>query len=420
MNAWRFTTLQIARTWSTALSVVVAIGMVFGVSLLIGALYGAASARATVPNTPFHAIIGPKTDGMSLVLDALTLQQPPEDVIPYGMFGSVTEVVPDAYVASLHVVTRYAGSWVLATEDSWLARPAPLESPRLLSGQWVRGLDDVVVGSVAAARLGLDLGDAVALQGSPSVQMVEAAQLRAPERAPVRVFHPAEVAYAPVDGTPLWAMQGRVVGVVSHGDPVLDDALFVHRSLGEHKHAAAYAEGAARRVSRNGATSFLFVHLPNPAALADLEAMVHRNSTTMFANVQAETATLRSLAADGQRAAAVALAVLLGLLVLGLGLVVTARVQALAPRLALLRALGYSATWLFGVVALELSLLLAAGWMLGWVVAVAISVPLGSATGALGLGLVWNAPTAGLALPLLGVALATGLCVTAQIGRAHV
>lgn len=413
MNAWRYASLQIARSLGTSAAVALALGMVFGVSLLIGALYAAASERATVPATPFQAIIGPKTDGLSLVLDALTLQAPPEDVIPYGMLASVAEVVPDAYVTSLHVVTRHAGSWVLATEDVWLDRPAPLVSPQLVAGHWVRGLDDVVVGSVAAARLGLELGDSVALQGSPSVQMVEAARLRAPERPPVRQFDPVARAYDEVDGTPLWAIQASVVGVVSHDDPVLDDALYVHRSLGEHKHAAAYAEGAARRVSRNGATSFLFVHLPTPAALPELEAMVHRNSTTMFADVALESAALRELAADGRRAAAVATGVLGLLLVLGLGVVLAARIQMLAPRLALLRALGYAQRWVFAVLTLELCLLLAVGWLLGWTVAVVLSGPLGTAVSALGVGVSLQPPSAGLAVPMLATAIATGLLVTA-------
>lgn len=378
MSPLRFAWLQLVRDRMTSAVAWLALALALVGALLILSLGRSLLARGGELDTPFQVIVGPKTNGLSIVLDALTLADPPEDVIPYGMRGSLYEHFPGVYAASVHVVTRWQDTWVLATEDAWLARPAPLASPRIVEGRWMQTDNDVVIGVRAAERLGLSVGDGVAYAGAPSQAMLEAARAREPERTFIRSFDALARPFDEVGERPLWRAGGRIVGVIDHDDPIFDDAIWVHRGIGELKHRIAYDDGLARRVSSNGATTFLYVHVPDPALLPEIERAVHRNSTTMYAEVERERASLSALRAGSTRGTRWLVGVVLASVMLGIAVLVNVRFDALRPRIALLRALGYGPRWVITSLAAESLALVVGAWVIAAGAAWGITVTLAS------------------------------------------
>lgn len=412
MSPWRLALLGIARHRRAAATVVLCLALALAAgSALLGVVEGGVGFADDI--RPQHdVVVGPKSEGMGLVIEALELREPNEDVIPYGMFHGMSERFQPAHIVSLHVFARYRDAFVVGTEDAWLQRPSDMESPRMIEGRWFADDREAVVGVAAARRLGLRSGDRLTVRASPSSRMVDAALTRKPELRPRDRFDPAPAPFEEPGERALWQRELTVTGVIDHGGGPMDDVVFVHRDVAGDYHLRGFGEDIARKVSRRGATTYVLVRLASSDQWPELRRYVHQGSTVQIAHIARELDRLRGLADQGRAAALSVAGVVLLLAVLSIGVLLNARFDTLLPRLGLLRALGYRrrsvAAWLVTeglllagaavVVALILHLVLVAGLDLPG----RVGLPLGSAwPGPQGLLLWAAAPAAVLPAALI-------------------
>jgi hypothetical protein len=285
----------------------------------------------------FHAIVGPKSDGLGLVLEAHELLLPTEDVIPFALSPELQRRFAFDALVDLHVFAAHEGFPVVGVSDAYV-RPAPgLPAPRL-TGRWVAHEDEVVVGRRVAERLGLQPGDRFTVRHSPSRGRVEEARRRG---SPIGTdFDPAPEPFAPVE-RPLFERAVVVVGVADHGGSAFDGAILTHRALGQACYGVAQERGILRGVSSAGATTYLMARLADSSRLGALQDLLHWNSTAQVVLVDEQLASLMGLLDDAESLLALGVALVVGLLAIAVGVLINTRYDALVHQLGVLRSLGY-------------------------------------------------------------------------------
>lgn len=361
MNLLRLVVISLTRRYPTTLPAVFLTALAILASGLALDVMAANQSRVAELRSDYDAVVGPKENGLAMVLEALELWRPSEDSIPYAMVESIHERVEADHILPLHIVARHRGAYVIGVDPEYLNRPVGISAPRMVDGVWFNGPGDAVVGAQAAARLGLRVGDSLTVRTSPSKERAEIARARWPLEIDLSRYDAVDQAFDEPTGKALWERDFRVAGIVEHGGGALDGSIFIDREVSFTRHSAFAREGITRPVSARGASTYLLVKLKNPDQWTPLYNAVHIGSTIQVAHIETELARLRGFVATAQKAlAGMALGLLL-LISVGVAVFLSARFDMLRPNIGLMSALGYTRGYILRWLALEGGLIVLAG-----------------------------------------------------------
>lgn len=391
MRVSRLAWLGIVRRPAAAVLAVAGIAVAAAAGGTVDQLLAGVQASLDRGDPDVDVVVGPKSGALDLYFGGLHLTEYTPDV----MTGERTSVVANLHedIRPRHAmpIARFAhtnGIPIVGVTPAWRERPAPLRSPRLRAGAWFDGLDEAVVGAGAAARLGVGVGDVL----------------------------DAEADLATDDGAPIWSGRFRVTGLLEPAGHAFDDAVVV--AAGAARDTFTRATELNLLAQRDYETyTHVLVNLDPADARArdELFQIVHVRRAEQVVHVAAVRERLLSYTGVG-RTAGVAVAVLLGLMAVGMvGGLLNERAVALRPQLEVLRAQGYRRRDVSGVLLLEGAAVIVAGVALGALLehlvvppllaALPIPVPAAAGLGALLHPGLWSALLlAGLAFSLPALA----------------
>lgn len=345
MTPLRLAWFQILRHPVASLLLVISLGCALAAGSLATTVTSAGLRASASFTPPYDAIIGPKSESLTMVLEAFDLRHPSEDVIPRAMLERISQRLPLRHVTGFHVLTRHEGAWVLAVDPTWWEHPDPQRQPELVHGRAPQGPTEAVIGAELAQRRGLTLGRRLTLRASPSEAQVQAARARRPDLSFSERFDPAPAPFLGEAATrPMWEQEVEIVGIVRHDEGrarTFDHAILVGPEVSWSHQDKAFGERVQREVSRAGALTYILVQWRDPEIWSDLQPYIHHGSTAQLVHAHDEVRTLQSLASRSARAGQMFAALVLGLAFVGVGVLLNARFDRLLPHLGLLRALGY-------------------------------------------------------------------------------
>ena len=177
MKPLRLAWLNLVRRKGATAIALVAIALSVACGGVLLRLYLLSSSRFDTLARGGDAIVGAKAGGIEILLNALNLEGPYPDFLPYVLYESLKskkavhfednaqvdteftdQVIPILFFA------KYKEFRVIATNEDFLKRVRPEDSPLLLKGRWASGAGEVVLGSRIARVEGLKVGDALTLQ----------------------------------------------------------------------------------------------------------------------------------------------------------------------------------------------------------------------------------------------------------------
>jgi putative ABC transport system permease protein len=391
--AWRNIITRPVQAALTAL--IVALG--WGLAIAVIVLSGGARRGLTSAGGPFELVIGPKGSATQLVVSSVLLQDLPIGNMPYPIYVQlradprVRDAVPIALGDNVQGLRIVGTTTQLFTVAVAIDRPPfygisagrPFESER-----------EAVLGSAAAARLGLKLNDTfISSHGS-----LESADETHHDSAPYKI-----VGILTPTGTP--ADLGIYVPLQSywhiHGisDAVAESATLSDAAIGG---ASPEALGVTAVLVRARDISSAYQLYQQINASRDVQAALPGAVLTQFLD----------LLGQGQRVLSLVAYVALVMAGLSVALTLYGAVLARQRDIAVLRALGASRGTILGVALLEALILgllgLAGGALLGYAAAAIIASTLRYQS-AVAISLGFEPALIPTALVLLGVGLAAGL-----------
>jgi putative ABC transport system permease protein len=391
--AWRTISTRPVQAALTAL--IVALG--WGLAIAVIALAGGARRGLTSAGGPFELVVGPKGSATQLVVSSVLLQDLPIGNMPYPTYAQlradprVRDAVPIALgdnVQGLRIIgttTEFFGVTAVADGAPFygIAEGRPFESER-----------EAVLGSAAAARLGLSLGGSfVSSHGA-----IESAEAADHDSAPYQV-----VGIMAPTGTP--ADLGIYVALQSywhvHG---ISDAAAEGATMSD-----APVDGAPPEAL--GITAVL-VRARDISAAYQLYQQINAGRDVQAALPGAVLTQFLDLLGQGQRVLSLVAYVALAMAGLSVALTLYGAVLARQREIAVLRALGASRGSILSIALIESLLMgllgLAGGALLGYAAAAIIAAQL-RAQSAVAVDLGFEPALIPAGLALLGIGLAAGL-----------
>lgn len=269
-------------------------------------------------------LIGAKTGGIEMILNALNGEGDYPQYLPLKLFESlragatiqfedgasqdsrsIRSIIPFVYVG------KTQENRILATDESFLNRPRNIDSMSFSEGRWVQSSEEVVLGSLLAEKLGKKIGDQIEM--SDWLGEVSSNYQR-----------------------PL-----KVVGIFKPKNNNWDRLGYVNLTTAQE----VLKSGDLSKVSTWGSgVLHYFLTYVNPGGLKSLKALVNDRSVGQVVEVDAEIYRLKELVGSGK---SLGLFVTVLVLLLGglsvLAMLIT-RFDAMSLQMAMLRAIGYGKT----------------------------------------------------------------------------
>ncbi len=168
----------------TILSVAVGVGLVLAVTTIQKQTEDAY--RQT--SAGFDLILAAKGSAMQTTLNTMYHLETSTGVIPYALYEAALRDPRVEYAYPLYVGDSYRGIRVVGTSESFLrfGEPIKAQSFRLADGRAFSGMFEVVLGSSAANRTGLSIGDTLTISHG-LVEVAEGAEAMVHDHLPVIV-----------------------------------------------------------------------------------------------------------------------------------------------------------------------------------------------------------------------------------------
>lgn len=329
MTAFRLALLHLIRKRLTTLIALIALAVSVAAGGVLIRLYLLSQSRFASVALQGDAVIGAKAGGLDILLGALNLEGPYPDFITSNLyetlrlhkglgFGDKAQARPDyvkAIVPFLYFAT-YKGYRVIGTDSSFLSRPIPEETPVFAQGGFVSGPNEIVLGAEITRKEHLKIGDQITLK-----------------------------AWSPFDPNQTGGgveVKVQVVGILASTGKIFDAAAF--SSLAE-AHQVLAESGYSHPVWGANILNYCIVYL-EPGSLTDLSTLINERSVAQVISVPEQYERLKQLAGTGQTMGLIIISLIL--LLGGLGVISTmiARFDAMSYQVAVLRAIGYSRTYI--------------------------------------------------------------------------
>jgi putative ABC transport system permease protein len=309
--------LSLSRRPVSSLLAVASLGFALGLGGWLLNLHSSVFASIEVREPGVDAVLGPKSNGLSILLDSVHLAGGNTECLDYFLINTLAKEVTPEMLIPLAVFADWRGFPVVGTEDSFIHRPEKSAPPKLASGRWYNlTVPEVVVGSEVAQRSGLEVGQTLV----------------------------ATAVYSGTEGQPVWVKPMTVVGVLAESGLPRDRGIYCDIRHAWECQSGAILAGSLPMVKRGrGVTCFLLGLDPKrPESLDLLEEVVHVGTAAQVILVEEEISGLRSLLGQGRQALA-GITVLLVLLAIAIAsLLFNERFETVKKELGVLRALGYS------------------------------------------------------------------------------
>lgn len=280
-------------------------------------------------------VIGPKSSGLEIILDGLHFIGQSLDLISYDSINSIVIEVRPRHLIPITYFADLQGTPVVGTDQRFYSRHPSMPPPRVVEGEWFKGLREVVLGAKAAERLKLRPGDLCLI---PSVPLEPGAD-------------------------PVWIKEFKVVGILNPMNHSGDWVAYVSIQNAWEFHKIAYARGLMHPLKKGNGVSYLLLTLDpyrkkeQQQALYDL---VHNRGGEQLIDVNQELLFLQRFLGQGRIAVSVVAFFLVTLSASIACLLFTERFETLKLDLAILRAFGYS-RWTIGRMILWEGFLLTGG-----------------------------------------------------------
>lgn len=340
MTAFRLAVLHLARRrFSTAVAILCVGAATLASGALLTILTSVASPLEGL-DTPYDAIVGPKSSGLALLLGALGAEAPSPEVIPHALADLLERKGITRSLVPLHACGRSGSITVFATDRRFWMRPPDLHPPEIASGTWFENLGETVLGASAMEASGLGIGDSMLVEGLQSSATLE---------------------------EKVWKRRLTVVGELAKTGSPIDQAAFVSRETGNEAYLWAFERGLIRKTKNQEAVTYLWVSVL-PGNRPSLEHWVHSGSVGQYIDTQAQLAFLRRVV-GGAKTGGLALGVfILFLEGIGIAVLTNSRYETIRPELGVLRALGYARYQVAGWIVWESLLISMAGLALALLV----------------------------------------------------
>jgi len=350
--------LSLRRRPVSSLLALFSLGLALGMGGWILNLYGSVFASIETREPGIDVILGPKSNGLSILLDSIHLAGGNPDVIDYYMIDTIEKEIAPRLVIPIAQFAEFRNIPVIGTDDSFRQRPDDCSPPLLAAGRWFNlHVEEVVAGARASLKTGLGVGDSFVARSVIST----------------------------ATGEPVWQRRMLVVGVLKPSGLPRDNAIFTHIPQAWSSHKAAIAAGRLRTVKGGrGVNAFLIGLDPTkPEQKEKIHDMFQVGSNAQVVDVEEEISGLRQLLGQGQRALAGLAALLVLLAVAVATLLFSERFETMKKELGVLRALGYTRLQVASAILWEGVFLSLLGISLGMVI---------ERIGHLVTPLVWNPP----------------------------
>jgi putative ABC transport system permease protein len=309
--------LSLWRRPLSSLMAILSIGFALGLGGWLLNFHSAVFSSLDRREAGIEYILGPKSNGLSILLNGLFLAGRDDDIIDYFVMGTIKEKVKPPLMIPLAHFADSEGIPVIGTDDSFLHRPDSSSPPKLAKGRWFGAQSaDVVLGSEAARKMGVKVGGTFA----------------------------AKSILSSATGIPLWMAKMEVVGILEPSGFPRDRGIYTDIRHAWRYHQSAIGKGLLRMVKDGrGVTSFLVgLDSKDPDMAKRLHEIVHVASNPQVVNVQEEISSLQHLLGQGKEAIS-GITLLLILMAASIAsLLFNERFETAKRELGLLRALGYT------------------------------------------------------------------------------
>lgn len=389
--AWRNITTRPVQAALTAL--IVALG--WGLAIAVIAIAGGARRGLTSAGGPFEIVVGPKGSATQLVVSSVLLQDLPIGNMPYPIYEQLSEDPRVRDAVPIALGDNVQGMRIIGTAPLFFKVSLADGRPpfyRLAAGRAFDAESEAVLGSAAAARLGLTVGGTfVSTHGE--VASAEGAQHDSFPYTIVGVMAPS--------GTP--ADLGIYVPLQSYWH--------IHGISDAAAETATFSDQSDAPPAGLGVTAVL-VRARNISAAYQLYQQLNAGRDVQAALPGAVLTQFLDLLGQGQRVLSLVAYVALIMAGLSVALTLYGAVLSRQREIAILRALGASRATILGVALLEALILgclgLLGGAVLGYGVGAVIAAELRRQS-AISVSLGFEPALIPTALLLLGVGLISGL-----------
>lgn len=332
MRPIRLAWLNLVRRRVPAVIALVAIALSVATSGVLFKLYLLSGSRFSTMAGGVDAVVGAKAGGTEILLGSLNTEGAYPGFLPYKLFQSLRErravrfedgvrtdpaflraVIPFVYFGQ---VGRHR---IVGTDESFIHRPDPVDSPALATGRWMATSGETVVGADVARAEGLKLGDtlsAVSWTGDP------------PDPRPLK-------------------FDLKIVGMLRRTGTVWDGTCF---ATVEQAHQILEQVDLRDRSLWGSAVLNYFLVCLEPGGMPALESLINGRTVGQVVEVGKEKRRLAELTGTGRRLGFLVTALILLLGGLSVAAMMVTRFDAMTVQLAVLRAIGYGrrevARWL--------------------------------------------------------------------------
>jgi len=268
------------------------------------------------------AVIGAKAGGIEILLNSLNSEGPYPDFLPYVLYQSLKAHNPVQFEDQTHYETTFSDAVipilyfakfknyrVIGTDESFLKRPVPDDSPLLLKGRWASGSQEIVLGALVAREQGIKLDDQVPITG----WIGDAQNQNIQENF-------------------------KVVGIFEPFSSAWDHALFSNISEGQRMLSAFDLSG--RSIWKNQVLNYFLLYL-HPGGMVPLKDLINKRTVGQVISVPEERQKLEDLTGTGKLLGFFVCALVMLLGGLSVAAMMITRFDAMTVQLAVLRAIGY-------------------------------------------------------------------------------
>ena len=265
-------------------------------------------------DSDYDLVVGPKSSGTEILLGALGEKEMAEETIPYALVRYLGRRAHLRHHISLYSLGDFRGCPVVGTDENYWNRPEGFVSPQLIRGNLPSASHEVVLGSLAAQRLGLVPGDSLKIEIHPSLS---------------------------VDDNLLWKADWNVVGIAEDPRGFDNDSIIVPIEGAWEYYRWCLSHGLGEEHKNQEAITYLLISA-DPEELGFVETKIHEGSTVQVVNIPEELEFLKLLVSGARRGSDLLCFLVLLLASLGVAVRVNGRFDSLKQELGLLRALGYT------------------------------------------------------------------------------
>lgn len=174
MTSFKLALLNLSRRKVPTIIAIFAIAIAVACSGILLRIHLLAQSRFQTFAKAGDAIVGAKSGGIEIILSSLNGEGEYPGLLPYSLFESLRsgatvkfedglqtqssglkKVIPFLYFA------KFYDYRIVATDESFVQRPAQEDQIKFQEGGWASAVDEVIIGSQVAQEKGLRLGDSI-------------------------------------------------------------------------------------------------------------------------------------------------------------------------------------------------------------------------------------------------------------------